>query len=129
MSLRRATATATRAGENLYALRLEVENPGGEPIEVDTYEPFLAFSVTGTADGRPVTVHQPALDIPINPITLRIDPGETVTLEPPIRLRIVAGAEAGDDGFIWTIPYDPDAVELQVELTTPLTGACPLSFE
>jgi hypothetical protein len=60
VSLRRATATATRAGENLYALRLEVENPGGEPIEVDTYEPFLAFSVTGTADGRPVTVHQPA---------------------------------------------------------------------
>ena len=123
-------AVATPVGNDIYYLRVELENAGAEPVEVATYEPFTAFSIAGTADGRPVMVHQPALDIPVNATTLRIEPGETVTLESPIQLRIAAGADAGNDGFIWTIPHDKAAVELRVQLAlpAPLDGTCPLSF-
>jgi hypothetical protein len=122
---------ALPVGESLYSLRFEIRNAGTEPIEFSTYEPFTAFSVVGTAGNKPLTVHQPALDIPIKPVTFRVPPKSSVALTTPIRLRISEGAGPGTDGFIWTIPHDRGALSLQVKLNLPepFGVVCPVVFE
>lgn len=117
-------AVAITGGGDLYALRLELANPGSEPLVVETYEPFLAFSIGGA------TVHRPALDIPVNPTTLEVAPGGTLSLAPPVQLRIAAGADPGDDGFVWTIPADPAgiALTLTLELPAPFDVSSPLTL-
>ena len=125
----RAIATAIR--DDIYSLRFEFWNPGTEAVEVSTYEPFTAFSVIGTAGDKPLTVHQPLLNIPVKPTTLRLPPKTTVTVLTPIRLRISEGAAAGTNGFVWTIPHDRKSVSLQVkvEVRGPFEVAGPIVFE
>lgn len=124
-------AVAARSEDGLYSLRFELRNPADAEVELSIHEPFTAFSVLATAGGRALPVHQPALDIPVNPKTLRVPPGGTLTLPTPIRLRISEGAGAGRDGFVWTIPHAPEAVSLQVrlDLPAPFATPCTVSFE
>jgi hypothetical protein len=112
-------AIAFAVGDATYSLRFELWNPGTGMVELSTYEPFTAFSVIGTAGNKPLTVHQPALDIGVRPTTIRVPPKATVTIATPIRLRISEGAGPGTDGFIWTIPHDRKSVSLQVKLELP----------
>ena len=123
-------AIATTRGDTLYSLHFELRNPGATPIELSSYEPFTAFSVLATGDSKPLTVHQPALDIPVNPTTIRLPPMVIVTIETPIRLRISEGAAPGTDGFVWTISNSKGAVSLQIQLDlpAPFAGPCPLLF-
>jgi hypothetical protein len=95
------------------------------------YEPFIAFSVLATAHNKPLTVHQPALDIPINPTTIHLPPKVTVTLETPIRLRISESAKPVTDGFLWTIAHAKETVSLQIklDLPTPFAVVCPVLFQ
>jgi len=122
---------AAACGDAIYSLHFELCNHGTVPIELSTYEPFIAFSVLATADSKPLTVHQPALDIPVNPMTIRLPPKVTVTLETPIRLRISEGAEPGTDGFVWTIAHAKETVSLQIKLDLPAPFAvlCPVLFQ
>jgi len=124
-------AIAVASGDKIYSLHFELHNNGGAPIELSTYEPFTAFSVLATAAGKPLTVHQPALDIPVNPTTIYLPPRGTVTIETPIRLRISEGAEPGNDGFVWTIAHEKEAVSLQIKLNLPMPFAvlCPVLFQ
>jgi hypothetical protein len=121
---------AISAEQAIYSMRFELHNRGAATVELSTLEPFTSFTVTGVAGGKPVTVHQPALDIPVRPMTIRVPPKKTVTIETPIRLRIAQGAEAGSDGFVWTIPHDKKAVSLEVKLNLPepFDGPCPIAF-
>ena len=107
-----------------------MRNPGKTPIVLPAHEPFVAFSVLATAGGKPLIVHQPALDIGVNPITIVLPPGGVVTLHSPIRLRIAAGAEPGTDRFVWTIAQRPEDVTLHVRLglPPPFDGPFPLPF-
>ena len=122
---------AFASGDATYGLRFGLRNHGTALLELSTYEPFTAFSVVATADDKPVTVHQPALDIPVNPITIHLPPGVTVTLVTPIRLRISEGADPGTNGFVWTIEHDRETVSLQVSLRlpAPFDGTCQVLFE
>jgi hypothetical protein len=119
------------AEQSIYSLRFELHNRGAATVELSTLEPFTSFTVTGRAGERPVTVHQPALDIPVRPKTIRVGPNATATIETPIRLRIAEGAEAGNDGFVWTIPHDRKSVSLEVRLNlpAPFDALCPIVFQ
>ena len=122
--------SATPGGDGLYSLRFCLVNSGTEPIDLPSYEPFTAFNISATADGKALTVHEPALDIPVNPTTLHVPSGSSLTLETPIQLRISEGAEPGDDGFIWTIAHDKGSVSLQVRLSfpAPFDTICPVTL-
>lgn len=122
---------AAASDDAIYSLHFELRNQGVSLIELSTYEPFTAFSVLATADGKPLPVHQPALDIPVNPTTIRLPPRRMVSLETPIRLRIAEGAVPGTDGFIWTIARAKESVFLQVKLDLPAPFAvlCPVLFQ
>jgi hypothetical protein len=114
----------------MYSLRFELFNHGSAPVEFSMYEPFTTFTVLATAAEEPLTVHQPALDIPINSTIVRVPPGGTHTLVTPIQLRILEGAEPGTDGFIWTIAEAKEKVSLQIKLNLPdpFDLVCPVSF-
>ena len=122
--------TATLSGDANYTLRFELRNPGTETVEIPTYEPFTAFSVIATAGTRQLTVHQPALDIPVKPQTIRVQPKATAVIETPIRLRISEGADPGTNGFVWTIPNERKTISLQVRLNLPGVSEilCPVMF-
>ena len=125
------SAVAIPVGDALYALRFELRNVGETAIELPAEYPFTAFSVTATAGGQPLVVHQPALDIAVRPTTFHLPAGGRITVETPIRLRIAEGAEAGTDGFIWTIAHRREALSLQVLLDLPgaFGGPCPVSLQ
>jgi hypothetical protein len=116
---------ASASGDGLYSLHFELRNRGTATIELPTYEPFTAFSVAATADGKRLTVHQPALDIAVQPKVIHIDSQDTVTLTTPIRLRISDGAKPGNDGFVWTIAHKREAVSLQIKLNLPAPYSVP----
>ena len=124
------SAIASPAGDDVYALRFVLSNHGDAPIALPVFEPFTAFSVMATADGKPLAVHRPTLDIAVNPATVRLPPGATATIATPIRLRIAEGAAPADYGFVWTIAHRKESVSLQVRLDLPAPFAllCPLSF-
>jgi hypothetical protein len=124
-------AIAAASGDAIYSLHFELCNRSTALIKLSAYEPFTAFSVLATADGKPLTVHEPALDIPVNPTTITLPPGVIVNLETPIRLRISEGAEPGTDGFVWTIAHAKETVSLQIKLDLPAPFAilCPVLFQ
>lgn len=123
----RVTAVPVGGGE--YALRFTFANDGAEPIEVPSDEPFLAFAVRASAGGAAVPVHEPALDIPVQPSTVRVPAGGTVEVGTPVRLRL-GGDGPGDDGFVWTVPHGPDGLSLRVvvQLPAPLDLECAVGF-
>lgn len=123
--------TAVASGDGRYSLHFELFNNGQAPIELSTYEPFTTFTVLAMAGDEPLTVHKPALDIPINHTILRVPAGGALTLVTPIQLRILEGAEPGDDGFIWTIAEAKENVSLQIKLNLPdpFDLVCPVSFQ
>jgi hypothetical protein len=124
-------AVVANCGDAIYSLHFELCNHGTATIELSTYEPFTAFSVLATSNGKPLTVHQPALDIPVNPMTIDLAPGTAVTLKTPIRLRISESVEPGSDGFLWTIAHAKETVSLQIrlDLPTPFAILCPVLFQ
>lgn len=112
-------AVATASGDEIYSLHFELYNDGAAALDLPAYEPFTAFSVVATACGKSLTVHQPALDIPVHRTTIRVPPAATVTVHTPIRLRIAEGAEPGTNGFLWTIAHDRETVAVQIKLDLP----------
>lgn len=123
--------SAVASGEGMYSLHFDLFNDTATPVEIGTYEPFTTFTVLALAGDIPLTVHKPALDIPINHTILRVPPGGSLTLVTPIRLRVLEGAEPGNDGFIWTIAETKENVSLQIKLNLPdpFDLVCPVSFQ
>jgi hypothetical protein len=123
-------AVATAGEDGLYTLAVTLDYDGPAPVDLPTSQPFTEFSLAATAGGVPATVHEPALDIPIHDASLRLVPGEAVTLRTPIRLRIAAGADPGRDGYVWTVAHPPEAValELRLHLPAPFDLVCPVTL-
>ena len=122
-------AILTPLGDDLFALHFDLINEGPEPIDLPAYEPFLDFSVTARTGGNPVPVRQPALDIGLQATTIHVPAHGSAGLETPIRLRIAAGAEAGTDGFVWTVAHPLAGLSLRIEvgLPAPFAGSYELS--
>ena len=114
-----ARATATPLGDGLFALHFDLINDTPAAVEVPAYEPFLDFSVHATADGAPVPVQQPALDTGVRATMIHVPDHGSTRVDTPIRLRIGAAAEAGTDGFVWTIAHPMEGLRLRVELELP----------
>jgi hypothetical protein len=124
-------AIAAAMGESLYSLRFELRNHCPAAIELPTYEPFTAFSILASTGSKPLTVHQPVLDISVRHATIHLSPEVAVTIWTPIRLRIAEGAEPGTDGFLWTIAHEREGLSLQakLELSAPCVMVAPVVFE
>ena len=121
--------TATRSG-NVYALQFELRNDGAAPAALSTYQPFLAFTFSASAGGTRVTVQQPALDLPVQPITLTIPAHGTLTVRTPIKLRLAPGAAIDSDPFIWTIDHVIDGLTASatLQLPPPYDAPCSIAF-
>ena len=124
-------ALAVDAGDGCYALRFELGLAGGATLALPAFEPFVAFELLANADGRPLAVHQPALDLPLHARTLQLVPGTLLTLHTPIRLCFAPDAPPSDQGLVWTIAHARAGVALQVRLglSAPFDGLYPLQFD
>ncbi|HEX8115413.1 MAG TPA: hypothetical protein VF516_47125 [Kofleriaceae bacterium] len=80
------------------------------------YHPFLQFDLSVTANGRPLTLTQPDIDVPSQPRELHIASGSTAEIDTPISLRFASGDAAASDSMVWTIQSAPMAVELHATL-------------
>ena len=103
-----------------------LSNPTKQPISLATYEPFLQLHVRATAGGAELRVEQPALDIPVQPKTITIQPAGSTELATPVRLRLRAGAPPSQDPFVWSIAHEPAGVQLTftLELSPPFDQPC-----
>lgn len=119
-------ATVAHQPDGSYAISVELTNAGDQPVTLESYQPFLQFRVRAEADGAPVTIDQPALDLPVQPIDLTIPARGSLTLRSPIRLVIAAGARGAKDGFVWTIarPATGLTLAIDVDLAAPYGGPC-----
>lgn len=125
-----ARAFVTDLGGDLFALHVDLVNDSPDPVEVTVGEPFLDFTVVAVADRAEVPVARPPLEAGGRRTTLRIPAHSHAKVETPIRLRIAAGAEPGDDPYVWTVAHDLDglAVHLHLELPSPWGGECDVFF-
>jgi len=131
MSTCSCRVTAVASGEAMYSLHFELINDSAAPVELAMYEPFTAFTMRAMAGDKPLTIDQPAYDIPVNRTIIRVPAGGALTLVTPIRLRILERAEPGTNGFIWTIAEAKEKVSLQIKLNLPdpFDLVCPVSFQ
>lgn len=83
-------------------------------------EPIAAFSLEiKSATGEPLSLAQPALDIPGQPRVLVLAPGASAELATPIRLRFdpKVPPSGGDDPMLWSIRSAPVPVVIRATLT------------
>lgn len=111
----RAFVTPDSNGE--YSIRFELVNPTSQPIELRTFVPFLQFRLRATVDGAPLAVEEPALDLPVHPVTQTVAASGTLELRTPMRLRF--GGERSNDGFLWRIAHAREGVTLTFTLDLP----------
>lgn len=113
-------AVARPAGDGLLSLVFTLGLRGGAALEMPAMAPFLAFTLQAQAGGVALPVHQPPLDLPVQPVMLRLAPDQPLLLHPPVRLRLGAPA-AGDNGLLWSVAPAPagQALQLRVRLLLP----------
>jgi hypothetical protein len=125
-----ARAFVTDLGDDLFALHVDLVNDSPDPVEVEVGDPFLDFAVVAVADDAEMPVTRPDLAVDVQRTTLRIPAHCHAKVETPIRLRIAAGAEAGDDPYVWTVAHARDglSVHLYLRLPSPYGGECDVFF-
>lgn len=119
-------ALLTPASEGEYSLRFALSNPTSQPIQLNSYEPFLQFRVRAVAGGAVVAIEQPALDIPVQPITVTVPASGSIELTTPIRLRFRPGTPPSSERFVWSIAHAPEGIELtfMLDLPAPFDQPC-----
>lgn len=111
-------AALTPASDGEYGIRFTLTNPTSNPITLKTYEPFLQFQLRATADGAPLAVTQPPLDIPVRALTITVPASRSIDLVTPIRLRFGAGPPS-QQRFVWSIAHAAKGVQLTFTLDLP----------
>jgi hypothetical protein len=107
------------------SLGFELENTGAEPWAGRVLEPIVPWDLRAWADGHEIAVRQPALDLPLRPRSIRLEPAERVELACPIVLVFEPDGTADDGPFVWTLAGPPATVELDGTITIG-GNRCPL---
>lgn len=104
-------------------------SPGARTLHY--YHPFLQFDLSVTANGRPLALTQPDIDVPSQPRELHIPSGSTAEIDTPISLRFASGDATASDSMVWTIQSAPTAVELHatLRLEGATVGPCTIRVE
>jgi hypothetical protein len=97
-------------------LTFALTNHSSTPRTLHYYHPFLQFDLSVTANGRPLTLTQPDIDVPSQPRELQIAPGGTAEIDTPISLRFASGDAEAPDSMVWTIQIAPTSVEFHATL-------------
>ena len=120
------TATVAPQSDGTYGIRFTLVNATSAAVRLDSYQPFTQFQLRAAADGAAVPVEQPALDIPVQKITLTIPASGALELTTPIRLRIAAGVERSRERFVWSIDHAAKGLQLtfQLVLAAPFDQPC-----
>jgi hypothetical protein len=108
-------------------LAFSVHNPGQQPAMVSYFKPFIRFDLSVWAGEEPVRVTQPAYDVPAQPQTATIAPGESVRIDTPIRLRFAEGEQSLHlhQPTVWTLEHAPAPVLVRVLLHLEGAGVTP----
>jgi hypothetical protein len=117
-------ASACRAivaaqSDGLYSVQFELVNDSDQAVTLESYKPFLQFRLRAEAEGSPVAVEEPTLDLPLQPVKLTVDARGKLALTTPIRLRLGGSAAPGADAFVWSIAHPPAGLELVFTLALP----------
>jgi hypothetical protein len=99
---------------NRHAVSLRVSNARSSPLELRTFHP-ASFALRAWIDDAPVTLRVPAWESPVEPRTVRVEPGATVTIPTPIALSFGTGSRASDqaDPHRWWLDHTPARAKLE----------------
>jgi hypothetical protein len=104
------------------SIAFAVRNSTAAPFTFRYLWPFADFELRASAHGEEVTVVVPAFDLGIEKRVATLEPGETIELQTPFRLRFDASVppSGGDDWRVRSLRSDPVAVT--VEAVVQLDG-------
>ena len=124
-------AVVAAQADGLYSVQFELVNTSDAPVILDSYAPFLQFRLQARADGSPIAVEEPTLDLPLQPVKLTVAARGALTLRTPIQLRFGAGAQPSDDGFMWSINHSLAGLDLvfTLDLPAPFDQPCRVQVE
>jgi hypothetical protein len=108
-------------------LVFHVHNPGKQPAMVNYFKPFIRFDLSVWVGEEPMRVSQPAYDVPAQPQSITIAPGESVRIDTPIRLRFAGGGHSlhSHQPTVWTLEHPPAPILLRVQLHLEGAGVTP----
>jgi hypothetical protein len=84
---------ATAVGDDVLALELLIRNSGETAFAFERFEPYLDFDIVA-AEGSDADLALGRVDMPVRPRSETLEPGATLRLATPIRLRFGLPAEA-----------------------------------
>ena len=117
---------------NRHSVSLQVTNARGVPVELRYYHP-TSFALQVWIDDQPVKLRVPAWDSPVQPRTVRVAPGATITIVTPVALSFGAGSRESDQGdpHRWWLDHAPARARLEASraFDSEPTLACTGSFE
>lgn len=103
-----------KSAGNRHAVSLQVSNAGSNPVELRYYHP-ATFALRAWIDGQPIPPRVPAIDMPVEPRTVRVEPGATIDVTTPVALSFGPGSRELDqsDPFRWWLDHAPARVRLE----------------
>jgi len=108
-------------------LAFMLANRSASAKTVRYFHPFLQFELQITADGQPVRLTQPDIDIPSQPRELQLAAGATAALDTPISLRFASEPAVDASSMVWTIEGSPRPIELRATLHLASETVAPCS--
>jgi hypothetical protein len=101
------------SSDNRHAVSLAVTNGGKSAISLRYFHP-MAFALDASVGAKPVSLRIPADDSPVEPRTVSVEPGKTLTLNTPIALSFGAGSRESDqrDPHRWWLDHPPATLHL-----------------
>lgn len=97
-----------------WGLSLRIEN-GRSPMVLRYFSPLMLRDFTVRLARSPLSLAQPAIDMPVQPQTLRLPPRGRATVPVIIRLRFrpTSGPLLSADRFVQTIDHAPARVQIE----------------
>jgi hypothetical protein len=98
---------------NRYRVSLAVTNGSTTPVTLRHFHP-ISFALQAWVDDKPVPLRIPAIDSPVVPRDIVIEPGATKTVPTPVSLSFGSGSRDADqnDPHRWWLDHAPTRVRL-----------------